>query len=66
MDLTPVTWTNDRQRKFEVHLRYENVVVKVATLGRAPQESSTPEIRYKRQMIPLERKLATQRDILAA
>jgi hypothetical protein len=26
MDLTPVTRTDDRQRKVEVHLRYRNVV----------------------------------------
>jgi hypothetical protein len=38
----------------------------VATLGRAPRERSTPEIRDKHQMIPLERKLATQRDLLVA
>jgi hypothetical protein len=36
----------------------------VATLGRAPQERSTPEIRDKRLMIPLERKLAIQRNLL--
>jgi hypothetical protein len=36
----------------------------VAKLGRAPRERSTPEIRDKRRMIPLERKLATQRDLL--
>jgi hypothetical protein len=38
----------------------------VATLGRAPQERSTPEIRDKHQKIPLERKLATRRDLLVA
>jgi hypothetical protein len=38
----------------------------VATLGGAPQERSTPEIRDKRQTIPLERKLATRRDLLVA
>jgi hypothetical protein len=36
----------------------------VATLGRAPRERSTPEIRDKPLTIPLERKLATQRDLL--
>jgi len=36
----------------------------VATLGRAPRERSTPEIRDKRRTIPLERKLVTQRDLL--
>jgi hypothetical protein len=38
----------------------------MATLGIAPQESSTPEIRDKHQMTPLERKLATRRDLLVA
>jgi hypothetical protein len=36
----------------------------VATLGRAPRERSTPEIRDKRLMISLERKLAIQRNLL--
>jgi hypothetical protein len=26
MDMTLVTWTDDRQRKVKVHLRYRNVV----------------------------------------
>jgi hypothetical protein len=38
----------------------------VATLGRAPQERSTPEIRDKHLTIPLERKLVTRRDLLVA
>jgi hypothetical protein len=38
----------------------------VATLGRAPRERSTPEIRDKHQTIPLERKMVTQRDLLVA
>jgi hypothetical protein len=36
----------------------------VATLRRAPQERSTLEIRDKYWTIPLERKLATWRDLL--
>jgi hypothetical protein len=38
----------------------------VATLGGAPRERFTPEIRDKRKMIPLERKLATRKDLLVA
>jgi hypothetical protein len=38
----------------------------VATLGRAPRERSTPEIRDKHRTILLERKLETQRDIVVA
>jgi hypothetical protein len=38
----------------------------VATLGGATRERSTPEIRDKRQMISLERKLVTWRDLLVA
>jgi hypothetical protein len=38
----------------------------VATLGRAPRESSTPEIRDKRLTIPLKRKLVIQRNLLIA
>jgi hypothetical protein len=48
-----------------MNLRYRNMVMSVATLRGSPRERSTPEIRDKRQMIPLERKLATQRDLLA-
>jgi hypothetical protein len=48
MDLTSIMRTDDRKRKFEVHLRYKNVVFLVATLGRAPRERFTPEIRDKR------------------
>jgi hypothetical protein len=49
-----------------MNLRYKNMVLSVATLRGAPRERSTPEIRDKRRMIPLERKLATRRDLLAA
>ena len=49
-----------------MNLRYRNMVMSVATLKGAPRERSTPEIRDKLQTIPLERKLATQRDLLAA
>jgi hypothetical protein len=66
MDLMPVTQTNDRQREFEVHLRCRNVVFLVATLGGAPQERFTPEIRDNRRTTPLERKLVTQRNLLVA
>jgi hypothetical protein len=38
----------------------------VATLGREPRESSNPDIGDKYQMIPLERKLVTRRDLLVA
>jgi hypothetical protein len=38
----------------------------VATLGGAPRERFTPKIRDKRRTIPLERKLATRRDLLVA
>jgi len=48
-----------------MNLRQRNVVMLVATLRGAPRERSTLEIRDKRRMIPLERKLATQRDLLA-
>ena len=49
-----------------MNLGYINMVMLVATLRGAPRGRSTPEIRDKHQMIPLERKLATQRDLEAA
>jgi hypothetical protein len=48
-----------------MNLRHRNMVMSVATLKGAPRERSTPEIREKHQRILLERKMATQRNLLA-
>jgi hypothetical protein len=48
-----------------MNLKLRNMVILVATLRGAPRKRSTPEVREKRRMIPLRRKLAIQRALLA-
>ena len=49
-----------------MNLKLRNMVISVATLRGAPRKISTAEVKEKRQMIPLRRKLAIQRALLAA
>jgi hypothetical protein len=49
-----------------MNLKLRNMVISVATLRGAPRKRSTPEVEDKRRMIPLRRKLAIQRALLAA
>ena len=46
--------------------KLRNMVISVVTLRGAPQKSFTPEVKDKRRMIPLRRKLVIQRALLAA
>jgi hypothetical protein len=64
MDHQPITWTDIILRKLKVHLRYESMVLKVATQGGAPQERPDMEPRYTHRENPLVRKLTTPRDLL--
>jgi hypothetical protein len=48
-----------------MNLKLRNMVISVAALRGAPRKRSTPEVEDKRQMIPLRRKLAIQRALLA-
>jgi hypothetical protein len=48
-----------------MNLKLRNRVISVATLRGAPRKRSTPEVKDKRRMIPLRRKRAIRRDILA-
>ena len=52
--------------KCSMNPRYRNMVISVATLSGAPQKRSIPEVKDKRRMIPLRRKLAIRRALLAA
>jgi hypothetical protein len=49
-----------------MNLRYRNMVISVATLRGAPRKRSIPEVKDKWRTIPLGRKLAVRRDLLAA
>jgi hypothetical protein len=49
-----------------MNLKLRNRVISVATLRGAPQKMSTPEIKDKWRTIPLRRKKAIQRALLAA
>jgi hypothetical protein len=49
-----------------MNLRYRNMVISMATLRGEPQKRSIPEVKDKRWTIPLERKLAVRRTLLAA
>ena len=49
-----------------MNLKLRNMVISVATLGGAPQKRSTPEVKDQCQVIPLRRKLAIQKALLAA
>jgi hypothetical protein len=49
-----------------MNLKLRNMVISVVTLRGAPRKSSTPEVKDKHRMIPLRRKLAIQRALLAA
>jgi hypothetical protein len=49
-----------------MNLKLKNMVISVATLRGAPRKRSTPEVKDKRRMIPLRRKLVIQRALLAA
>jgi hypothetical protein len=49
-----------------MNLKLRNMVILVATLRGAPRKRSTPEVKDKRRMIPLRRKLAIQGALLAA
>jgi hypothetical protein len=57
-------WTYIILRKLKVHLRYESMVLKVATQGGAPQRRPNMESRDTHWKNPLVRKLKTPRDIL--
>jgi hypothetical protein len=60
----PVMWTSIILRKLQVHLRYISMVLKVATLGGAPQRRPNMEPRDIQRKIPLVRTLTTPRNIL--
>jgi hypothetical protein len=49
-----------------MNLKLRNMVISVVTLRGAPRKNSTPEVKDKRRMIPLRRKLAIRRALLAA
>ena len=49
-----------------MNLRHRNMVISVATLRGAPRKRSILEVKDKRRMIPLGRKLAVRRALLAA
>jgi hypothetical protein len=49
-----------------MNLKLRNMVISVATLRVAPRKRSTPEVKDKRRIIRLRRKLAIQRALLAA
>jgi hypothetical protein len=49
-----------------MNLKLRNMVISMATLRGAPRKRSTPEVKDKRRMIPLRRKLVIQRALLAA
>jgi hypothetical protein len=49
-----------------MNLKLGNMVISVATLRGAPRKRSTPVVKDKHRIIPLRRKLAIQRDLLAA
>jgi hypothetical protein len=59
----PVMWIRIILRKLQVHLRYNIMVLRVATLGGAPQGRPNMEPRDIHQNIPL-RTLTTPRNIL--
>jgi hypothetical protein len=60
MNPQPVIWTDNMRRKFNVHLRYENMT----TLGEVPQRRHNLEVGDTHRQSPLERNLATLKDIL--
>jgi hypothetical protein len=64
MDQQLVMWTDIVLRKPRVHLRYEIMVLKVATQGGAPQRSPNMDPKDTHQKNLLVRKLTTPRDIL--
>ena len=57
-------WTDITLRKLQVHLRYKIMVLRVATLGGAPQRRPNMEPRDIHWKIPLVRILTTPRNLL--
>lgn len=66
MDQKPVMWTYNILRKLKFHLRYESMVLKVATQGGEPQRRPNMEPRDTHWKNPLVRKLTTLRNLLVA
>jgi hypothetical protein len=58
----PVIWTDDMRREVKVHLRSENMT----TLGEVPRRRPNLEAGDTHRQSPLERKLATLKDLLVA
>ena len=52
--------------KCSMNLQYRNMVISMATLKGAPRKRSIPEVKDKRWTIPLGRKMAVRRALLAA
>jgi hypothetical protein len=57
-------WADIILRKLKFHLRYESMVLKVATQGGTPQRSPNMEPRSIQRKNPLVRKLITPRNLL--
>jgi hypothetical protein len=60
----PIMWTYTILRKLKFHLRYESMVLKVATQGGSPQRRPNMEPRDTKSKNPLVRKMTNPRDIL--
>ena len=59
-----VLWRDIILRKLKVHLRYESMVLKVATQGGPPQRRLNVELRDTHRKNPLVRKITTPRNLL--
>ena len=64
MDQQTTMWTDIILRRPKFHLIYKSMVLKVATLGGAPQRSPNMDPRYIQWNIPLVRTLTTPRNLL--
>jgi hypothetical protein len=62
MNLQPVIWNDDMRREVKFHLRFENMT----TLGEVPRRRPNLEVGDTHRQSPLERKLATPKDLLVA
>jgi hypothetical protein len=66
MDEQPDMWTDIILRRPKVQLRYESMVLKVATQGGAPKRRPNMEPRDTQRKNPIVKKLTTPRNILVA
>ena len=66
MDQQPTMCTNIVLRRPKFHMRYESMVLKVATQGGVPQRKPNIEPRDTHCKNPLVRKLTNPRNILVA